>query len=167
MRVLELGAGAGLFTVAAARLIDETGLLFSIDLQPAMLRPLQRLARAAGVANVHIQAADAAALPLADASVDLAYLIAVLPMLADKPGALAELRRVLKPRGLLAISEELPEPEYVPAAVTAWWCRRAGFELRERHGNLWCYTLIFRAERAEAVDEARAACAPPTASWPA
>lgn len=145
MRVLELGPGVGVFTAEAARQLGADGLLLCVDLQIGMLRPLQRLVRRAGLANVSVQAGDAAALPLADASVDLAYLIAVLPMLPDKQRALAELRRVLKPGGILAVSEEFPEPEYVPMSVTAYWCRRAGFTLRARHGSFWCYTLVFAA----------------------
>lgn len=143
MRVLELGPGVGVFTAEAARLVGPGGRLLCVDLQMGMLRPLLRRVRQAGLANVSLHAGDAAALPLADSSIDLAYLIAVLPMLPDKQRALAELRRVLKPGGVLAVSEELPEPEYVPMRVTARWCRRAGFAPHTRRGNLWCYTLIF------------------------
>jgi ubiquinone/menaquinone biosynthesis C-methylase UbiE len=144
MRVLELGPGVGVFTAEAARLVGRSGLLLCVDLQPGMLRPLQRLVRRSRLANVQLQAGDAVALPLADASIDLAYLIAVLPMLPDKQRALGELRRVLKPGGVLAISEELVEPEYVPMGVIVRWCRRAGFLPFARYGNLWCYMLIFR-----------------------
>jgi len=142
MRVLELGPGPGLFTTAAAGLLGDMGLLLCLDLQPAMLRPLQQHVCAAGLANVRLCTADAAALPLASSSIDLAYLIAVLPMLADKRGGLSELRRVLRPGGVLAVSEELLEPEYVPAFVTVWWCRQAGFRLRAHYGSAWCYTLV-------------------------
>jgi ubiquinone/menaquinone biosynthesis C-methylase UbiE len=146
MRVLELGPGVGVFSSEAARLIGPDGLLLCIDLQMGMLRPLQRLVRRAGIANIHVQAGDAVALPLADGSIDLAYLIAVLPMIPDQQRALNELRRVLKPGALLAISEELPSPEYVPLNVTMRWCRRAGFVPYARSGNLWCYMLLVRAE---------------------
>jgi ubiquinone/menaquinone biosynthesis C-methylase UbiE len=145
IRVLELGPGVGVFTAEAARLVGRDGLLLCIDLQRGMLRPLLRLVRRAGLANVSVQAGDATALPLADGAIDLAYLIAVLPMLPDKRRALAELRRVLKPGGVLAVSEELIEPEYVPIGVTTRWCRRAGFIPRARYGNVWCYMLVCEA----------------------
>ena len=144
-RALELGPGVGAFTAEAARLVGDEGMLLCVDLQKGMLRPLQRLVRQAGLEHVSLQAADAAALPLADASIDLAFLIAVLPMLANRRRALAELRRVLKPGGVLAVSEELIEPEYVPAFITSRWCRRAGFTPLARSGNLWCYMLTFRS----------------------
>jgi len=146
MRVLELGPGVGVFSGEASRLIGPDGLLLCLDLQIGMLRPLQRLVRQAGLANVCVQAGDALALPLADGAIDLAYLIAVLPMIPNQQRALTELRRVLKPGGLLAISEELPAPEYVPLSVTMRWCRRAGFAPYARYGNMWCYMLIVRAD---------------------
>lgn len=143
MRALELGPGVGLFTVEAARLLGGAGRLLALDLQLGMLRPLARHLRAAGLANVAIGAAEAGALPLADASVDLAFLIAVLPMLPNKRRALAELRRVLRPGGILAVSEDLVEPEYVPALTTERWVRGAGFARIARFGNGLSYTLVF------------------------
>ena len=69
-------------------------------------------------------AATAERLPLVDSSFDLVLAFAVLPMVRQKSEALLELRRVLKPGGLLAVSEEIIEPEYVPAMLTKRWCRR-------------------------------------------
>jgi ubiquinone/menaquinone biosynthesis C-methylase UbiE len=145
MRVLEIGAGSGLFTAEAARLIAAEGHLVSIDLQIGMLRPLQGQLRAAGPWNVLLAGATAERLPLPDASIDLAFAIAVLPMIRDKRQALRELRRVLKPAGLLAVSEELIEPEYVPAIVTRYWCRRAGFSPIWQIHRGWWYLELFRA----------------------
>jgi ubiquinone/menaquinone biosynthesis C-methylase UbiE len=144
MRVLELGPGSGLFTLEAARLVGEHGQLVCVDLQLAMLRPLKQGIRAAALQNVFLQAATAERLPLSDASFDLALVIAVLPMVRHKRQALDELRRVLKPDGLLAVSEEIIEPEYVPAFVTRRWCRQAGFTLASQIRTGWWYMLLFR-----------------------
>ncbi len=144
MRVLEIGPGSGLFTAEAARLVEAHGQLVSVDLQIGMLRPLQQQLQAIGPRNVLLAAATAEHLPLPDASVDLAFAIAVLPMIRDKRQALRELRRVLKPTGLLAVSEEVIEPEYVPAIVTRHWCRRAGFALTAQIDRGWWYLQLFR-----------------------
>ena len=143
MRALELGPGVGLFTVEAARMLGSAGRLYALDLQIGMLRPLARHVRAADITNVAIGAAEAGSLPLPDASVDLAFLIAVLPMLPDKRRALAELRRVLRPGGTLAVSEDLVEPEYVPALLTERWVRGAGFARTAKFGNGLSYTVVF------------------------
>jgi ubiquinone/menaquinone biosynthesis C-methylase UbiE len=145
MCILELGPGPGLFTAEAARLLGEQGQLLCIDVERRMLGPLLRLVRQAGLCNVAVQCATAERLPLRDRSIDGAYAIAVLPMVANKAAALRELRRVLRPGGFLAVSEELAEPEYVPAWTIMRWCRRAGFVPVRLIRAPLCYTLIFRS----------------------
>ena len=144
MQVLELGPGSGLFTLEAAGLVGDQGRLVCVDLQMVMLRPLKHDIRMAGLKNVFLQAATAERLPLRSSSFDLVFVIAVLPMVPHKHQALQELRRVLKPEGLLAVSEELVEPEYVPALLTRRWCRRAGFTLVGQIRTPWWYMLLFR-----------------------
>jgi len=144
MQVLELGPGSGLFTLEAARLVGDQGRLVCVDLQMAMLRPLKQDIRVARLQHVFLQAATAEQLPLGDSRFDLVLAIAVLPMVRHKHQALRELRRVLKPGGLLAVSEELVEPEYVPALLTRRWCRRAGFTPIGHIRTAWWYMLLFR-----------------------
>jgi len=144
MRVLEIGTGSGLFTAEAAQLVEPHGQLVSIDLQIGMLRPLLRQLQVGEPCKIVLAGATAEHLPLPDASIDLAFAIAVLPMIRDKQQALRELRRVLKPAGLLAVSEEVIEPEYVPAIVTRHWCRRAGFALTTELHRGWWYLQVFR-----------------------
>ena len=144
MQVLELGPGSGLFTLEAARMLAGQGRLVCVDLQMAMLRPLKQDIRVAGLKQVFLQAATAERLPIRDSSFDLVLAIAVLPMVPHKYQALQELRRVLKPGGLLVVSEEILEPEYVPAMLTRHWCRRAGFTLESQIRTGWWYMLFFR-----------------------
>ncbi|MCG8352335.1 MAG: class I SAM-dependent methyltransferase [Chloroflexales bacterium] len=144
MRVLELGPGVGLFTACAARAIAPGGVLLSVDLQRAMLDRLRRDLQHTAASTISLQVGDAQALPIADASVDCAFLIAVLPMIRGRQRALAELRRVLRPGGLLAVSEEILAPEYVPPAITRYWCQQAGFKALKQVRGRWCYLLTFR-----------------------
>jgi ubiquinone/menaquinone biosynthesis C-methylase UbiE len=144
MRVLEIGTGSGLFTAEAAQLVEPHGQLIGIDLQIGMLHPLHRQLQAGEPRKIVLAGATAEHLPLPNASIDLAFAIAVLPMIRDKQQALRELRRVLKPAGLLAVSEEVIEPEYVPAIVTRHWCRRAGFSLTAQIHRGWWYLQTFR-----------------------
>jgi ubiquinone/menaquinone biosynthesis C-methylase UbiE len=142
--VLELGPGPGAFTLDAARLTGPGGCLVAIDIQPEMIAQLERRVRAAGLANVETHVASAYDLPLADASVDRAFLITVLPEIPDRARALAELRRVLKPGGVLSLTEEFLDPDYLFACETIRLVEAAGLRLEQRVGNLWLYTLNFK-----------------------
>ena len=73
-----------------------------------------------------------------------AFLVAVLPEIPDQDCALAELRRVLKPQGVLSITEEFADPDYRFPGETIRCVEAAGFRLEERFGNLWVYTVNFR-----------------------
>ena len=144
LRVLEVGGGTGAFSIPLADAVAPDGSVASIELQRGMQRQQQRRVCASGATNLWLYQADALALPFRDARFDRAVLIACLPMLHDKQRALRELRRVLKNGGLLMVSEELVEPEYVPPAITRAWCTKAGFELLSTHRAGLFYTVVFR-----------------------
>jgi ubiquinone/menaquinone biosynthesis C-methylase UbiE len=142
-RVLELGPGPGAFSVDAARRAEPGGSLVAVDIQPQMIAAVEEKARQTGVTNIETHVASAYDLPLEDGSVDRAFLVTVLPEIPDRHRALLELHRVLKPGGLLSITEEFLDPDYPLARTTIRRAQAAGFELAERHGNWWVYTLNF------------------------
>ena len=143
-RVLELGPGPGAFTLDAARRTEPEGLLVAVDIQQKMIDAVEERVQVAGVTNVETHVASAYDLPLDDASVDRAFLVTVLPEIPDRQRALAELHRVLKPGGILSLTEEFTDPDYPPRRTTVRWASQAGFDLVERFGNWWIYTLNFR-----------------------
>lgn len=143
-RVLELGPGPGAFTIPAARLVEPGGSIVAVDIQPAMIAAVERKARQSGLTNVETRVAGAYELPLDDGSIDRAFLVTVLGEIPDRQRALAELRRVLKPDGILSITEQFMDPDYPLASTVIRWAAEAGFDLVERHGNWWTYTLNFR-----------------------
>ena len=143
-RVLELGPGPGAFSVEAAGRGGAGSTLVAVDIQPQMIAAVEKKAREAGVTNVETHVASAYDLPLQDGGVDRAFLVTVLPEIPDRHRALLELHRVLKPGGMLSITEEFLDPDYPLARTTIGWAVEAGFELAERHGNWFVYTLNFR-----------------------
>jgi SAM-dependent methyltransferase len=142
-RVLELGPGPGTFTVEAAKLVGPNGRIEAVDIQPGMIGKVRTRVREMGLSNVVTHVAGAYDLPLADASVDRAFLVTVLPEIPDHARALAELRRVLKPGGVLSITDDL-DPDYPSRSQTIRRVEASRFRLEKRFGNWWVYTLNFK-----------------------
>jgi D-aspartate ligase len=96
-RALDLGAGAGLTSVALA----ERGLrVHALDRVTEMLAQASDAARAAGLErSVTTVLGDASALPYDDASFDLVVALGVVPWLGSPESALAEIARILRPGG--------------------------------------------------------------------
>lgn len=90
--VLDLGCGPGHLAVELAA----TARVVAVDREPGMLAATRERADGLGVG---LAQAEATALPLADASVDLAAAVQVLEYVPDIARALAELHRVLRPGG--------------------------------------------------------------------
>jgi ArsR family transcriptional regulator len=96
--VADLGTGSGVFPVTVGPYVDR---VVGVDRSPEMLEAARRRAR--GLANVEFEEGVLEALPLADASVDLATLSLVLHYVPDPARALAEAARVLRPGGRLVV----------------------------------------------------------------
>ena len=103
-RVLDVGAGIGgparfLAAVYGARVT-------ALDATPRFCRAAELLTRGAGLADrVQIVCGDALALPFADNSFDLAWTQSVSQNIADKQRFLAELARIVRPGGHVALFE--------------------------------------------------------------
>ena len=101
--VLDLACGTGALTRDILQQIGSRGSVVGVDISPDMLRVAREVVGTHG-SMVEWRQASAEALPLPDASVDLAVCQQGLQFFPDKPGALRELRRVLKPGGRVALS---------------------------------------------------------------
>lgn len=97
------------------------------------------------VANAHPMVGDAVNLPLADSSVDVAFLVAVLGEVPDRPGAMAELRRVLRPGGVVSFMETLTDPDYMFQDSLRDLCRASGFDILDHSRQFLGYTMCFTA----------------------
>jgi ubiquinone/menaquinone biosynthesis C-methylase UbiE len=112
--VVDLGCGAGIDTLLAARAVGTSGRAIGLDLTPEMVARARRNAAAAGLMNVEIREGLIEQLPLPDASVDAVVSNGVLNLSTRKSRVLAESFRVLRPGGRISIAdlvleEALPE----------------------------------------------------------
>ena len=99
-RVLEVAAGTGLVTPALAA---GAGEVIATDYSAAMVAALEQRVRNAGVANVRCEQADVYALQYDDGSFAGVVGATDLHLVPDLPGALAALRRVVKPGGRIVV----------------------------------------------------------------
>ena len=101
-RVLDIAAGAGGQTLAAARRVGARGAVLATDISPAILRHAGRAAADAGLNNVLTRVMDAEALEVEPATYDAAISRVGLIYLPDREAALAGMRRALRPGGRAA-----------------------------------------------------------------
>ena len=80
---------------------------------------------------------------LEDSSVDFALLVTVLGEVDDAQVTLQEIRRVLRPGGLLSVTEHLPDPDFRSAATVRSLASSQGFAERDYSGGRWSYTINF------------------------
>jgi len=148
-RVLEVGPGSGFFSVAVARRIA-AGRLELLDLQPAMLERIRHKMERATLDNVGYTAASACALPFPGDSFDVAFMVAVLGEVPDEATCLREVWRVLRPGGLLSVTEQWPDPDFVALEPLVGLAVRQGFALEETWGSKRGFTANFRKTRTAA-----------------
>lgn len=97
-RVLDVGCGTGSLTFALPRAADLNEIV-AIDFSPVFVEATMR---ANSDPRIKVQQADACALPFADASFDRALALLVLHFVPEAGKAVAEMRRVTRPGGVVA-----------------------------------------------------------------
>lgn len=103
--VVDVGCGAGMDLLVAARRVGPLGRAIGVDMTEAMRQRARTGARAAGLANVEVREGDATRLPIEDHTVDVVISNGVLNLVPDKSRAVAEIARVLKPGGRVQIGD--------------------------------------------------------------
>ena len=97
-RVLDVACGTGVVARAAAGRVGPAGAVFGVDLNPAMLEVAARTRQ-----DVEWREADAADLPFGDGVFDAVLCQSAVFFFPDVPAALAEMRRVVRPGGKVAV----------------------------------------------------------------
>lgn len=126
--VLDLGSGAGLDLLIAARKVGPAGRVIGIDMTDEMIaRARQNIARA-GVSNVEVRKGIIEELPVESGSVDWVISNCVINLSPEKPRVFAEIARVLKPGGRMRVSDIVAEdlPEWIRKDAAAYAACVAG-----------------------------------------
>jgi arsenite methyltransferase len=122
-RVVDVGCGAGIDSLIAAKMVGPDGRVISVDMTPSMREKARQAAKEAGVTNVEFREGYAETLPIEDGWADVVISNGVLNLMPDKAAALEEMSRVLKPGGRLQIGDILVQkavPDSAKRKIELW-----------------------------------------------
>ena len=118
--VLDVGCGAGIDTILAARHVGPSGRVIGLDMLDEMCWRAHAAAHTAGVAGcTEFKRGEMEAIPLRDESVDVVISNGVLNLSPRKTRALAEVHRVLRPGGRLCVADLTVEDDLPPEVLTS------------------------------------------------
>ena len=121
--VVEVGSGAGLDAILAARQVGPTGQVIGVDMTDAMLEKARHNAELVGAANLEFRQGLAEALPLADVVADVVISNGVINLCPDKEAVYREVFRILQPGGRIQIADIVvgkPVPEEAKEDIALW-----------------------------------------------
>ena len=133
--VLDLGSGAGLDCLLAAQKVGAEGHVIGVDMTPEMIERARANAKRVNATNVEFRQGYLEDLPVEPNSVDVVISNCVINLSPDKAKVFAEIFRVMKPGGRLAVSDIVTDgelPEEVRTSLSAWaGCVAGAVEAKE------------------------------------
>jgi ubiquinone/menaquinone biosynthesis C-methylase UbiE len=115
--VLDYGCGPGSYILPLSELVGKFGKIYALDANPLAIDAVKRLATKKGLTNVRTILSDRET-GLSPDSVDIVLLYDILHDLKEHEGVLAELYRVLKPGGILSVSDHHLKKDEIISRVT-------------------------------------------------
>jgi len=122
--VLDLGCGAGLDSLIAARRVGPSGKVIGIDFSGTMLDRARQAVQETAIHNLSFKQADAEHLPLGPASVDVALVNGIFNLNPARESIFRQLARVLRSGGLVYAAELIlasPLPVNVKQTDADWF----------------------------------------------
>lgn len=156
MRVADIGAGSGHWALAAAPVVGEDGRIYAIDIQEDVLKGLKREAVERGFANIVTVWGDVErqfGTRLKAEVIDAVILSNVLFQFEEPKKAVTEIRRILKPGGIILVvdwagcynhigpeeSRVIPEYKAEHMFIDAGFIKEKAFRAGPHH-----YALVFK-----------------------
>lgn len=109
VRVADVGAGDGFFTVRLARAVGPSGRVFAVDVEPKMLEALKQLTQKEKLANVDTIQGEQNDPRLEPNGVDAVLIVNAYHEMREHGVMLAHIRKALRPKGRLVIVEPITE----------------------------------------------------------
>jgi ubiquinone/menaquinone biosynthesis C-methylase UbiE len=122
-RVVDVGSGAGFDSFVAANAVKPSGAVVGVDMTTEMLAKSRATATELGLTHVEFREGYAEALPVEDGWADVVISNGVINLCADKRAVFDEIRRVLRPGGVLQfadIANGRPVPPEAMRDIDLW-----------------------------------------------
>ena len=111
--ILDYGCGPGSYSLAAGKLVGESGKVYALDIHPFAVRSVQKRASKKGITNIETISSDCTT-GLKNDSIDIVLLYDTFHDLGEPDRILEELHRVLKPNSIISFTDHhLNEDEII------------------------------------------------------
>lgn len=141
--VLEVGSGPGYFSPKIAKAIP-AGKLVLADIQKEMLEFARKRLTKKGISNVEYHLCNGIDFSFESNKFDLIYMVTVLGEIENKEEYIKEFFRLLRPGGILSISEQGGDPDKLSIEEIKRLLADSGFELDKLYGRENNFTINFR-----------------------
>lgn len=140
-KVLEVGCGPGFFTIPAAKIVGEEGVVYAVDVHPLAIERVKEKIEREGIKNVEPILANASDTRLADRIIDIAFLFGLQYIAGGLENVIAGIHRILKPEGVLSFEKTRGSEKKLTEDV-----ERRGFVYSERQARIFIFTKVKMSE---------------------
>ena len=134
-KVLEVGCGPGFFTIPAAKIVGNEGVVYAVDVHPLAIERVKEKIEKEGIKNIKPILTNASNTGLPDQSIDLAFIFGLRYIAGGLGNVIAEIHRILKPGGVLSFEKTRGSEKKLIEEV-----ERGGFIYSGREGRLFLFT---------------------------
>lgn len=141
--VIEVGSGPGYFSAEIARNIPD-GKLILTDIQEEMLKLAKKRLSRKKITNVEYHLCNGLDFPFGDNKFDVIYMVTVLGEVENQEQYIKDFFRMLRPGGVLSISEQAGDPDKMSAEKIKELANGHGFKFDKLYGTKNNFTINFR-----------------------
>lgn len=134
-KVIEVGCGRGFFTITAAKMVGEKGLIYAIDVNHRAIKRVEEKMRKYGLSNIKPILGNAASSGLREGSIDLAFIFGLRYVAGGLSNLISEIYRIIRSGGILSFEKTTGSDGKLVEEV-----ERAGFVKTEKKGRIFVFS---------------------------
>jgi len=134
-KVMEVGCGPGFFTIPAAKMVGDSGIIYAVDVNQRAIKRVEEKMRKYGIDNIKPILGNAVNSGLQDRSIDLAFVFGLRYIAGGLSNLISEMYRILRPGGILSFEKTTGSDEKLVEEV-----ERAGFIKTDRKGRIFVFS---------------------------